>query len=668
MAFAFFTFAAIGDKDIKTKIATGQIEPGCQRFCVGLRKLGRLKPFFLFLFLSAFLLKGYAQDSLQGLPLIQLTQLKDSVAISRVCALYIDSNRSHQPEQYQDFSWQPMLRIKPKGFIPSQWINKPLYVRFALANSSDTNMVVSFFPGISYRSIRLFRINPDHSLTPIKDESGGDGFQSIVVKAGEKTNWMARLLCSQTTFNSLNPIIIQKGYQQAFKQIQYNKYYNERIVGFLLSGVLLMMVLFNIANYRLIRKKEFLYNSLYSLCMFGLIFLTTLTERRGGLFSSFFNGYLSFTLLIIGTIFYIAFTRNFLDTKTVYPRLNQLFIWEEKGLMAMFLLFSYCYFFTHQFWLKNLLETAMKVFSLLIGFVYIIVAIPRKNRLLFYLALGNGMLIAFSTVSFLLVILNVRKAGLLTNAMMYFQLGIVFELIFFLWGLTYKNRIELIEKIKEQEALKLEAEKQIFASKLAVINAQQDERNRISADMHDDLGAGVTAIRLYSELARNRIGDQSVPELDRISNSANELLNNMNTIIWTMNSSNDSFSNMVAYIRTYALEYFENSGIECIITIDPTLEDMPVNGIIRRNVFLVVKEALNNIMKHAKATRVEMNLGKEKDGVCFTIHDNGVGIDLNQLRRFGNGLKNMKSRMEKLNIEFSIDKDQGTLIRMFRKL
>ena len=67
-------------------------------------------------------------------------------------------------------------------------------------------------------------------------------------------------------------------------------------------------------------------------------------------------------------------------------------------------------------------------------------------------------------------------------------------MIFFLLGLTYKSRKELIEKIEDQEAMKLKEEKQAFETKLSILNAQQEVRNRISADMHDDLGAGVTAI------------------------------------------------------------------------------------------------------------------------------------------------------------------------------
>ena len=402
--------------------------------------------------------------------------------------------------------------------------------------------------------------------------------------------------------------------------------------------------------------------------MFWLIFFNTYIDRRSGVFASFFMGYLAFALLIIGTIFYIAFTRKFLDTKTNYPLLNKIFYYEEKILLALFICYSIVYFFTDNFQLQSTVENGSKILMLAIGIMYILVGIKQKNRLFNYLAIGNAILILFSIISFLLIIVTIRRSGIFTSALLYYEVGIVGELIFFLLGLTYKNRKELIERIKEQEALKLAAEKQIFETKIAILNAQQEERNRISTDMHDDLGAGVTAIRLFSELAKRRLGKETIPEIEKISSSANELLNNMNAIIWTMNSSNDSFGNMVAYIRSYAIEYFENTGINCTVNIAADLPDIAVNGAIRRNVFLVVKEALNNVLKHSKATEVILMLKKEHTVISLLIQDNGTGIDFENLRRFGNGLKNMKDRMNKSGIDFFIENKNGTLVTLQRTI
>jgi len=135
-----------------------------------------------------------------------------------------------------------------------------------------------------------------------------------------------------------------------------------------------------------------------------------------------------------------------------------------------------------------------------------------------------------------------------------------------------------------------------------------------------------------------------------------------------MSSSNDSLGNMIAYIRSYALEYFEDTGVNCRIDIPDNLPNIEVIGEIRRNVFLVVKEALNNILKHSKATEVQITLAREADELCLYIQDNGIGIDMDTLRQFGNGLKNMKKRMADVDIEFSIENKEGTLVTLRRKV
>ena len=593
--------------------------------------------------------------------------IKDNSPIGNATFVFIDSNNLSAEKITAD-QWVAYNSLKLKRFIPPEFINKTIFLKFTLNNSAEIADTVYFYPGNSFRSIAMYKILPTQQLQQLKDESKADGFQPLKVLSKESATYIARLHFTKRKFNSLSPQIIPKKFLDKYQKEYYTGSYNELIFGYILCGLLVMMIFFNAANYSLGRKKEFLYNCLYAICMFWLIFFNTYIDRRSGVFASFFMGYLAFALLIIGTIFYIAFTRKFLDTKTNYPLLNKIFYYEEKILLALFICYSIVYFFTDNFQLQSTVENGSKILMLAIGIMYILVGIKQKNRLFNYLAIGNAILILFSIISFLLIILSVRRSGIFTSALLYYEVGIVGELIFFLLGLTYKNRKELIERIKEQEALKLASEKQIFETKIAILNAQQEERNRISTDMHDDLGAGVTAIRLFSELAKRRLGKETIPEIEKISSSANELLNNMNAIIWTMNSSNDSFGNMVAYIRSYAIEYFENTGINCTVNIAADLPDIAVNGAIRRNVFLVVKEALNNVLKHSKATEVILVLKKEHTIISLLIQDNGTGIDFENLRRFGNGLKNMKARMNKSGIDFFIENKNGTLVTLQRTI
>ena len=580
---------------------------------------------------------------------------------------FVDTNGIVKPGQIPAGGWQPIKNYNLRRYIPISWITKTIYLRFTLANSSDSAKKIFFIAGTYVRATQIFKVLRNEQVQPLKNESYGDGYQPVILSAKEKSDFVVKFNFSKRLHNNLQPQLIEEGYLNKFQVLKSFKNDGQPMVGLLLSGILLMMIFFTGAHYLQSGKKEFLYNCCYSICMFLLVFFNTTLEKRGGVFSSLFHEYLDFVLLLTGTVFYIAFTRKFLETKTKYPLLNKIFVNVENFVIVVLGGFTFLVFFTNNFPLQKFVENSMKLILLIMGIVYIVIALAQKNKLMNYLAIGNAILIFFSFISFLLLVMQYRNTGIFTNSMIYYEIGVVGELIFFLVGLTYKNRTELIEKIKEREALKLEAEKQLFETKLAVLNAQQAERNRISADMHDDLGAGVTAIRLYSELAKKRIGKEVIPEIEKISASANELLNNMNAIIWTMSSSNDTLDNMVAYIRGYALEYFENTGINCIIQLDEDLPNIAVSGELRRNVYMVVKEALNNILKHSKATDVTITLKKQPDGLSLYIQDNGTGIDFDNLRRFGNGLNNMKKRMESTGMLFTIENKNGTLITLHRK-
>ena len=153
----------------------------------------------------------------------------------------------------------------------------------------------------------------------------------------------------------------------------------------------------------------------------------------------------------------------------------------------------------------------------------------------------------------------------------------------------------------------------------------------------------------------------SLPEIEKISNSANDLLGKMNTIIWTMKSSNDTLESLIAYIRAHAIEFFDSTPIECSVHVED-VPDVEMSGEKRRNIFLGVKEALNNIMKHSHATRVRIDITIPDYKLVIKIADNGVGINKEKLRRFGNGLTNMKRRMQSINGDFRIETDGGTIL------
>lgn len=191
------------------------------------------------------------------------------------------------------------------------------------------------------------------------------------------------------------------------------------------------------------------------------------------------------------------------------------------------------------------------------------------------------------------------------------------------------------------------------------------ERNRISADLHDDIGTGLSKISLLSEMVRSAAKTPEVKkEAEKIADTSKELLQSIGEIIWALNANNDHLENLVAYIRRYAAEYLENSEVKLKINAPSTIPQSPISGESRRNIFFSVKEALHNIIKHAEASMAEVNFSVENRELTVVIRDNGNGIPEGDLNRFGNGIRNMINRMQKINGKFKIENDCGTKITL----
>jgi signal transduction histidine kinase len=352
---------------------------------------------------------------------------------------------------------------------------------------------------------------------------------------------------------------------------------------------------------------------------------------------------------------------RFLDTRRNHAFLHGLYKYGIIGLIAVMGLFTWLHYGTDNFFAENLLENYITKNALLLMMVAFLVYSLGKwhDRLLRYLFWGNLLYFIFSLASILLILVPAFKIkGLFGTSLLYYEIGIFLELTFFLMGLAYKNRRQIIEQTREKEKLKLENERKEFEKQMAVMAAHQEERDRISADMHDELGSGMTTIRLMSEIAKNKMKGNTPAEIDKISQSANDVLNKMNAIIWSMNSGNDTLDNLVSYIRSYSLEYFEGTEIQCRVNTPSFIPPKVLQGDKRRNIFLCVKESLNNVLKHSRATEVTITISVN-GSLLIRISDNGIGIDMNNLRQFGNGLKNISRRMETIGGSFEIRNNNG---------
>jgi signal transduction histidine kinase len=551
-----------------------------------------------------------------------------------------------------------------KKDVPGKFVTKKLILRFHVT-SKDADSAW-FFPGFFYSNIQLHKLSENGLITlpsvePLIRDS--IGYRMITVAPNDSATFLAELDFVKTYNNVIKPRIIHKSHLSTFMfDLSAPRLYLN-IITYIFCGLLAMMILFSLANYLQGGNNEFLYYTGYAFFL-GLMLYTKTYNDRISQNIFIMEAYVDFVMQCTGIGFYIVFMQKFLSTRIKYPFLYKLYNVGILWVTSAILLFSYFYFFTDNFVFLNGIENLTKIVLLIMMVAFLVYCLRYwKDKLLRYLFWGNLLYFIFAVLSQVLILFRSFPSGLpaaFTSSLFYYELGLFLELVFFLAGLSYKNRRQIIEQTKERERLKMENERKEFEKQMAVVTAQQEERNRISADMHDELGSGMTAIRLMSEIAKNKMKENTPLEVEKISQSADDILNKMNAIIWSMNSKNDSLGNLIAYIRAYATEYLEGTQVKCKVNIPEHIREQELTGDKRRNIFLCVKETLNNMLKHSKAT--ELTIDISADGIlAIKIHDNGVGIDLQKIRQFGNGLQNIDRRMKSIGGDFEIVNNNGTV-------
>ena len=631
-----------------------------------------IKHTYFYIVLFCFATNSYAQwaDSM----IIDVAEIRYQKAIYKQ-SLFTSKAKQHVPDA--DIYTLP-FKLNQGNYLPhdlpGRLIEQDCFLQFMLVNSADTANCICFTPGSYCRNIILFKAQPNNipgTFVRLPDSSTNDeqyaGVKRIELQPHEQAVFFCRFNFIRTNVNFLIPRIVRHDYLSQWTMIQRDRNSLLDVFSYTVVGVLLFMIFYSLAVYIQSRNKEFIYYACYTFLTCSLMFLKSYLNSSATAFNYFYEEYLDFMIQTGSVVTYQLFIRKFINSKENYPLLDRFLNFFSLLLIGASIVFSTVYFFTDEYILLNIMENMIKLFFFLTGVFFIVYSFKKKNPLLNYLATGNFALVVFAVISYIIIITGWKLVktditSIFNRAMFYYEIGLVLELGFFLSGLAYKNRRDIIERVKERERLKLENERKEFDKQMAVMAAKQEERNRISADMHDELGSGVTAIRLMSEIMKSRLKGDVVPELEKISNSANELLGKMNTIIWTMKSSNDTLESLIAYIRAHAIEYFDSTPIECKVQLPVLIPQAEVSGEKRRNIFLSIKEALNNAMKHSQATQIQIIISANDKMLMIKIADNGVGIDADKLRRFGNGLSNMRRRMESIDGAFKIESDSNCVL------
>ncbi len=496
-------------------------------------------------------------------------------------------------------------------------------------------------------------------------------FGLLVLQPGETATYKVIPKVRNFNFQYFKPALINT---KSLSNFGYQYYYGVHklylLITLLFLGFMVAVLIYATFSYILQKTKEHLFYGIYAL-FFIFYFASRLYFLSIISYSFLQNAYYTIHFLqIIGYVFYGLFLIAFLNLK------KQNFLYK---FLISFAIIAITYVISDAFIIYkfNNITVSMKLYSILrnvlliVSFVTMLSLFRSKDKLSKYIAFGVFMLSIFSLIS-----LRVGNNSTSLTHPVYnnffdiritlYQFGIATELVFFTIALQFKILRNNREGIIEMQALRLENKNKELQTFMAIMNAKDNERTRIAQEIHDDIGSGLTNIRLLSEIIKAKSVHQSNVEIDKISHSASGLIENMNEIIWSINSKNDNLPNLIAYLRSYVVNYFEDYNQFKIKTdVTDSIPNLIIDGNFRRAVFLVIKEALHNILKHSNASIVNLQIIIIESNILnIIVQDNGIGLQENKNILFSNGLRNMKDRIQNLGGNVHFYAKNGVIIHL----
>lgn len=193
-------------------------------------------------------------------------------------------------------------------------------------------------------------------------------------------------------------------------------------------------------------------------------------------------------------------------------------------------------------------------------------------------------------------------------------------------------------------------------------------RTRIATDLHDDIGATLSSITMYSESIRGPVKEQ-IPQLEPILNKIGEtsrnMISSMSDIVWAINPANDAGEKLVQRMESYARDICAVKQVSLLFEADEKLKDLNLSLELRKNIYLIFKEALNNALKYAEATQINIQITGKQNQLLLQVSDNGKGFEETRSDK-GNGLKNMEMRAKEIHalLNISSDSNKGTMVEL----
>lgn len=224
---------------------------------------------------------------------------------------------------------------------------------------------------------------------------------------------------------------------------------------------------------------------------------------------------------------------------------------------------------------------------------------------------------------------------------------------------TRELKAAQIQLIESEKAASIEKSQQ------AVLN----ERLRISRELHDEVGATLSGIAMYSHLTKEQIKSNQTREIERslsvIQQSSGEMVDKLNDIVWLINPEQDNLQKLLERLEEYAGDMTAVKSMQVRVTVTDKIAELSLPVETRRNIYLICKEAINNAVKYSGGSLLELTIKEVDRKLEFSVSDNGKGFDAVMVRR-GNGLENMQKRADEIGAKLvlSSKENEGTSLSL----
>jgi signal transduction histidine kinase len=213
------------------------------------------------------------------------------------------------------------------------------------------------------------------------------------------------------------------------------------------------------------------------------------------------------------------------------------------------------------------------------------------------------------------------------------------------------------QSLQEEMSERQRAEEELIRTRSQHLIEQ--ERTRIAKDLHDDLGASMTRMTLMLELAAHPADEAAAGHVQAGLGAAREAIKSLDAAVWAVNPRNNTLPELIDYIGQFGMEFLQHAHIQCELDLPDDPPTRPVSAELRHNLFLIAKEALNNAVRHARASRVCLRIVVAGEMLALRIEDNGCGFEKPPDNSMADGLRNMRQRADGIGGVCRIESQPG---------